>query len=586
PTPTFWALLVILVIGAFFRVNELSRIPPEMTSDHKEKLLDAQRVLDGNLQVFFPNNGGREPFQMYAMALLSQVPGLGVDFTTLKLLSAIEGVMTLVVLWWMGREVIGRENARLGNLVGLILAALVAVSYWHVALSRIGLRIVLTPLVAALLIIYLGRALRDNRRGDFILAGLVLGFGLYTYQAVRMLPVVVVLGVLLAVVFKARTWLERRRYGLHLGVLVVISVVVFVPLLTFSAQYPEFFWMRTSGRLLGDAVISERDESGELILRNATLSERFSAFQENLPVLMSNLRNALLMYNWKGDVLWFSAVPNTPAMDIFTGTLLVAGLAAWLARMFRRRDVVDWLLPLMLLVMLLPSAFSIAYPIENPSATRTSGTLPEAYLFAALPLALLVLGAQQWLRGQRGRLAGVVLIGGVLLGAGNANYKAYFDQYYAAYLNSSPAPYTEAGAFLRGFADSGGGFGNAFMLSYKYWWDHQLVGMVAGVMDWPGGIVDPDGDAGPQAAADGVPNFLYQASQLTGPYRFDPEKDLLFFYSPLDVVSEKRLQELFPTGYSQVITTYKPRGDFKIFRVPRLGTQAFIDFIINNGAAG
>ncbi|HEX2907145.1 MAG TPA: hypothetical protein VHO69_09820, partial [Phototrophicaceae bacterium] len=68
PTPTFWALLVILVIGAFFRVNELSRIPPEMTSDHKEKLLDAQRVLDVNLQVFFPNNGGREPFQMYAMA--------------------------------------------------------------------------------------------------------------------------------------------------------------------------------------------------------------------------------------------------------------------------------------------------------------------------------------------------------------------------------------------------------------------------------------------------------------------------------------------------------------------------------------
>ena len=46
----------------------------------------------------------------------------------------------------------------------------------------------------ALLLIFLIRAMRDNRRNDFIIAGLVLGFSLYVYQAARMLPLVVMIG--------------------------------------------------------------------------------------------------------------------------------------------------------------------------------------------------------------------------------------------------------------------------------------------------------------------------------------------------------------------------------------------------------
>ncbi len=594
PNSTFWALAAIVLVGATFRLHDLGHVPPEMTSDHVEKLLDAQRVLDGNPQVFFPNNGGREPFQMYAMALFSRLPGLAMDFHTLKLLSAIEGIITLPVLWWMGRAVIGRDNPRLGNAVGLALAALVAVSYWHVALSRLGLRIVLTPLVTALLIIFLGRALRHNRRGDFILAGLVLGFGLYTYQAVRMLPVVVVLGLVMAVIFWSRTWLERGRYIAHLGVLVVMAVVVFVPMLYFSIEYPNYFWMRTAGRLLGDDIIQTTDEQGRLVERIATVEERIEAFQRNLPVLLDNIRNALLMYNWKGDVLWFNAAPNRPAMDPLTATLFIAGLAAWLARMVRRRDILDWLLPPLLFIMLLPSAFSIAYPIENPSATRTSGTLPAAYLFAALPLAVIAMSLARALPGRRGWVVGAGGAALVVLGAHSANWNLYFQEYYRAYFMSSPAPYSEAGRMLRGFADSGGGYGNAFMLASPFWWDHRAVGLEAGLLDWPNGIADPDGDSGPLLAVDDVPRFLYLASLKTDRYRFDPERDILFFYALTDDPAGSlegdrtgpRLRELFPSGYSQRIQSYKPGDDFNIFRVPALGTQNFIDFVVRTGAAG
>lgn len=567
-SPTLWALIMILALGALFRLADLSGVPPEMTSDHVEKILDAQRVADGQYQVFFPNNGGREGFQMYAMALLAQLPGLGMNFTTLKLLSALEGLIAILALYWLGREAVGHEQPQLGNLVGLLLAALVAVSYWHVALSRLGLRIVLTTIVAALLLAFLARALRHNQRGDFILAGLTLGLGLYTYQAVRMLPLVVLAGIGLALIFRARSWRAVRHYLLNTAVLVTIAFVCFVPLFGFWLQYPDDFWRRTQGRLLGDDIIQTVNEQGQIVERQATLQERLDALNRNLPILASNLRGALLMFNWKGDVAWINAAPNRPAMDTVTGALLIVGLAAWLARMVRRRDPFDWLVPLALVIMLLPSALSIAYPIENPSHTRTSGALPSAYLMAALPLALVVRSLVDQASRRRGQLAAWGALVLVLIGAYSANSSTYFVSYYQAYLGSS-LPYTEAGRVLRGFAESDGSYGNAFMIAYPYWWDHRAVGIEAGRTDWPNGIV----------TREDVPRFLAEAYTRADYYRLNPARDLLFFYASEDKDTEAALRQWFPNGRSLLVQSYQEDDSYRLYRVPALGIDGLLAFL-------
>ncbi len=573
---TLVALVSIMFVAAVFRFTALNSIPGEMTSDHVEKILDAQRILSGNPQVFFPNNGGREPIQFYLMAFLSQIPGLGLNFYTLKFLTAIEGLICIPVLWWMGREIIGKEEPELGNVVGLLLAALVAVSYWHTMLSRLGLRIVLTVIVTALLVSFLSRGIRYNRRGDFIKAGLVLGFGVYAYQAVRMLPVVVIAAVLLAIVFaffRPRRWEQIGRYLINLGVLVLFSLVIFVPMLGFARDYPEDFWRRTSGRLLGDEIVQTTDENGQIITRTATIEERMSALQQNVGILVTNIRNGLLMYNWKGDVAWITAVPNRPEFDIFTGALLVIGVGAWGVRMVKRRDAADWLMPATLFIMLLPSALSIAYPIENPSATRTSGSLPEVYLFSALPLALACMSLYRFAPNWKGKAASGVVVGAVLLASGSANWNTYFVEFRDSYNNSSPAAYTEAGRFLRGFADSGSTLGNAFMIGYSYWWDYRALGMEAGVIDWPNGVV----------TREALPAFMSDAARRTDAYRLDPDKDLLFFYHPDDIETETALKSWFPNGVNQRITTLKPGGDYMVYRVPKLGASSLQTFEIATG---
>lgn len=562
------ALALVMAFGIAFRFDRLYEHPREMTDDHVELILDAGLVRDGLRAIFFANNGGREPIQMYTIAAASYVPGLGIDHYTIKVVAAVQSLLTLPIFFWLGFEITGGNNRRLKLLMGVFVAALLATSYWHVAISRQALRIVLTPPITALLLIFLARAMRHNRRADYIIAGLCLGYGLYMYQAVRMLPIVIVLAIGMALYFSARSWRERRQYVFNLSVLVLISFVVFLPLFHYSVEQPELFWRRTTGRLLGDDVITETLADGTIRQREASVEERLQAFQNNVPVLLSNVRNVLLMFNWKGDVAAITGVPNTPALDPFSGALFIVGLGAWSVYAIRRRDVVLGLVPIGLFIMLLPSALSIAFPVENPSHTRTSGAIPFAYLIMALPLAVIV--DQMWRQDRVRKLIAVGLSGFVILASYDANTRTYFGDYPQVYSDSFD-PYTEPGRFLEGFANSNGSYGNAFMIGFPHWWSHRAIGLAGGLETyWPNGIV----------SRDAIPEMLEAAALRNDAFRLDPNKDLLFFYSPDDVETGQRLQALFPEGREARYQTYARNNDFMWYMVPALGTQNLTEWLI------
>lgn len=574
PTWTLWAVLFILLLATWFRFDRVVQVPPEMTSDHVEKILDAQNILNGIPQVFFPNNGGRDPLHFYLLAFSSALTGIPITFTYLKAASAIEGIISILLMWWMAREVFGQKERDLGNLVGLLLALLVTVSYWHESLSRLGLRIILTVCFTALLVLYLARAMRTNERGEFIKAGLVLGVSLYAYQVTRIFPVLVALASGLLIVFGGVRWLRDRSQSpqfvktlLNSLVLTVIVAAVFVPMATFIRQYPEDYLRRTTGRLLGDDLIQETDAAGNLVERVPTPEEQAEAFNRNLGILADNIRRALLMYNFNGDVAWINAASNRPAMDVVTGTLLILGAAAWLARMIRRRDPVDWFIPLAFIVLIFPSALSIAYPIENPSATRMSGTLALVYLVAAFPLALMVRTLWQLLGGRGIVIAGAAVA--VLTGTAFAsNRETYFGDYYRGYLGSS-LPYSEPGRTLRGFADSNGTFGNAFMIAYTYWWDHRAIGLEAGLYDWPNGVV----------SINQLPEMLFNGLNRADRYALDPDKSLLFFVNRADTASIDQLKTWFPLSYIQQVESYQPEDSYTLVWVPPLGEQGLYEML-------
>ncbi|MCY3915997.1 MAG: glycosyltransferase family 39 protein [Chloroflexi bacterium] len=551
------ALALVLILGAAFRFNKLDAYPPQMFSDLVEKIQDAYKIHHhDDYRIFFENIGGREPLHFYLLSILASQPGMEFDHYALKLMSAIESFLTLPIVFWLGVEVMGKRRRRFGLLFGALAAALVAVSFWHVVIGRQGMRISLAPLFSALTALYLVRALRQNRRPDYVKAGLALGFGLMGYQAVRMLPLAAVAGVAIALVLAKRSWRQRLSYLVNLAVLAFVSLMVFLPLLHYWMEAPENYMRRTSTRIFGDLPTSD--------------DERASFLAESIPILLSNIRKTALIYHYYGDSAWVSGVPHEPAMDPVTAAFMCLGAAAWLALIAKTRDPVDVFVPFYLLVTLLPTALALSFPIEVPSFVRASGAIPPSYLIAALPAAVFCRRLCKKLPGQLGLIAAAAFAGAALLAANHYNSSLYFGGFTDNF-DIASHPHAQAGGLLRGFAESDGAYGNAFVLTSPHWWDTRAVGIEAGLMFW-----DSDGEAS------SVPQLLYSGLRREAKFRLQPERDLLFFYARHNERALQLLSEWFPNGRQMEIEVQPLHKSFYIYRAPALGADGLLRFLDEN----
>ena len=558
--PAIFAFVLITLLGAAFRFNRLDAYPPQMYSDLVEKIQDAYKIhyLD-DYRIFFENIGGREPLHFYLLSILASQPGMEFNHHALKLMSALESMITLPIVCWLGIEVAGKRRRKLGLLLGLLAAGLVAASFWHAAIGRQGMRISLSPLFSALTGVYLARALRCNRRSDYVKAGLALGFGLLGYQAVRMLPLAAVGGVLIAIALAGGTMRARLSYLLNLAVLAFVAFMVFLPLFHYWMEEPENYMRRANTRIFGDLPTADE--------------ERASFLVESVPVLLNNIRKTALVFHFYGDSSWVSGLGNEPAMDPVTAGFMMLGFGAWLSLILKTRDPAIFFVPIYLIATLLPTALALSFPIEVPSFIRASGAIPPSYLIAALPVAVFCLHLCKTCSGRIGPALAAVFAGAVLLAANHYNASLYFGAFTDNYIRSSH-PQAQAGKLLKGFAESDGAFGNAFILASPHWWDIRAIGIEAGAMFW-----DSGGDVA------GVPQMLSRGLRRESQFRLDPERDLLFFFARENADALPLLSKWFPTGRHMEIQVQPTHKSFYIFRAPGLGADGLQRFLEESSPA-
>jgi hypothetical protein len=535
---TRWSVLIVLVlaVGAYFRFGQLSTIPPEMTSDHVEKLFDVKDILDGQRPIFFERNTGREPLQFYFAALVIQVLHTGLSHLTLKITGAVAGLLLLPYVYLLGKEIQDRR-------LGLFALALAAVSFWAVAISRVGLRFPLSPLFVAPVLYYLLRGFRTGRRNDFLLAGLFQGIGLYGYSTTRILPVLVVLAILwlaLPVRRPAQNAFQSpaglRALLANVVLLFATTAVVFLPLYRYAIEPDNYFWYRSFSRL-GETEATVQGSLFEIFLKNNW--------------------NALLMFNYKGDQVWVNTVPGEPVLDMVTGALFVFGVVFLLLRLVARRDQVAGLLLVSLPVLMLPSTLSFAFPEENPSVVRIGGAISIVMVIAAYPLWVLFNRLRAlWAENGGGR-GSWVAVGGLLAVAAVLNYSLYFERYPEQYLGNAQNA-SEIGAAARAYAESGGSLERVYMCLHPHWADTRAVGIYAGQVGWE--QVLPANEFGTLAG--------------------DP-RPLLVIVNPRSVECVTSLRQFFPTGVFS--TFHSARGaqhDFLMFNVPGAQTVRDEDLLI------
>jgi len=509
------ALLGILLLAFFLRVYRIDSIPSDPESDHVEASKDVWDILQGQYRIFFPRNTGREPTQFYLTALLSKVLGYG--WLTLRLTMALVGVFNVMTMYFLGKELLDRR-------LGLIAAFFVAISYWHVILSRIGLRIVLAPLWTAALLYALLRALRTRRRNDYLLAGACLGAGLFGYYAFRMVPVLVIVFCLVKLLIDRGPGFRFGQFAFNVTLLVLTSALVFLPMLRYMYDDPKTYWYRALTR---------------------TTSLEVSTQSDSVKVFADNVKRTLLMFNYEGDDAWPESVPTRPALDYVSGGLFVLGAAYVLYLLLAKRNPLAVYLIWAMFILLLPCTLSIAFPNEVPSNLRASAVIPVVLLLVSLPVYLVARQVVQAFRGGMGILLVVVLGGLMLWQATKLNYQTYFTDYREHYRRSAWNA-TDMAQVIDSFATLYGGRQNAYLICTPYWIDGWGISLVMGQINWA--------------------NFLFQPSDLE-PHLADP-RNRLYIFNPINTEAEKWLVEHHPHGQLMRFQAFTPDKDFMVFFAP------------------
>lgn len=504
-----------ITLVLFFRLYRLNQVPPEMFSDHAEKLLDVWDVLHGQTSIFFPRNTGREALQMYLTAGIIQLFNTGYTHISLKIGTVMAGLLTLPFIYLLGKEVGSKR-------IGLLAFVFAGIAYWPNVISRVGLRFPLYPLFVAPVLYFLLRGIRTSNRNDFILSGVFLGIGLHGYTPIRILPIVILVAVGLYLIH-AQSRQVRKQTIWQLVILALVALILFLPLLRYATDNPEGFSFRSFSRL-GSVERPLPGPAGQIFL--------------------GNLWKALTMFAWDDGEIWVVSVTHRPALDVISAALFFTGIVLLLIRYLRQRHWLDSFLLLSVPLLMLPSILSLAYPAENPALNRLSGAMVTMFLIVGIALDGLMTGLSTRLGSSLGpKVASLLAIGCILL-VSMQNYSLVFDEYQRVFEQSSWNT-SEMGEVIRQFTTLVGSEDTAWVLAYPHWVDTRLVGMNAGyplkdLAIWPENL--PETIAEPRAK--------------------------LFLVKPEDTQGLQALQALYPQGVLQEYISNVDFHNFYMFFVP------------------
>lgn len=348
PSTLGWALLLLAVgTAVFLRLYNLGNWPPGLYRDEAFNGLDALRVLDGEISVFFTANNGREPLYIFLTAL--SVALFGRTVLAVRLAAAVVGSLTTVLVYQLGRSWFGWR-------VGLLAAWLWAITLWPIHLSRLGLRTILLPAALALAFWLGTEAYRRNQPRWWLAAGVVYGLGFYTYLAIRFTPLLLLaLGVFLL-------WRgQRARLRRGLGWFVLGTAVTLFPLALFYLQNPDLLLGRTDQVSILNPAINHGDFWG---------------------TLWQHIGRSLGLFFWRGDTILRHNPAGRPLFDWLITVPFVLGLI-WCLRHWRKpaaAAVLLWI-AIMLGVTILAE--------DAPHFLRAVGILPAVIFLPALGLAWL-----------------------------------------------------------------------------------------------------------------------------------------------------------------------------------------------------
>ena len=290
------ALLIILLLATFFRVWQLSSVPPGVFGD---EAINANQALIEPGKLFYPQNNGREGLFINLIAL--SFKAFGPAMWSFKLISASAGILTVWGTFLAAKElfllVYSKSKA---SRIALFSSFFTAVSFWHINFSRIGFRAILVPLLLSFAFYFLFKGFRLRRWWSVLISGLIFGLGIHTYIAYRL---AVLTGAVMLLIWGYIYYRNHnfKNFFKFFILFVIGALITSAPLLMFFYNNPETFMSRSS-----DVSVFSQEQPAKAFL--ISLGRHFA------------------MFNFVGDPNWRHNYTSSPILFFPIGVFFLIGL--------------------------------------------------------------------------------------------------------------------------------------------------------------------------------------------------------------------------------------------------------------------
>ncbi|GEM_PF-2267833 len=237
---TMWPLLAIMILATILRFAFLGSLPEGINNDEALTGYEAYSLLKtgkdhrGNVwPLYFEGFSDRvdNRFSMYIYADIPAVALFGLNEFSTRLPAAIFGVLTVLITYCLSKEIFNNKN------IGLLSALLLAISPWHVMLSRAGHEAIMVPFLLSLGLFLFVAGLKQ-RPGHVVLSAIPLGLSLYGYSITKLLLPLILIG--LVFVYRKK-FNSISKYFLSFWLILLLIVAPFIYL-----QLTQ--WTRLQGR--------------------------------------------------------------------------------------------------------------------------------------------------------------------------------------------------------------------------------------------------------------------------------------------------------------------------------------------------
>ncbi len=384
PMVEYVSLGLILLVAAFFRLYRLGEIPNGMFMDQGNMGLFALKIRFESVRPFFEIPEFENPaLLLYNLAAWFFVfPATKYGF---YLFFAALGLATIPLAYWTLRQLTGPRVALLSMFV-------FAVMRWHFNFCRNGFPTVQVPFYMFGTLGFLLYGLRTGKRWAFVTSALFFSLGLYTYNAFKLFPLLMlVLGAYELIADRPR--MLKNKWNILLFTL--LTAVLVSPL--------ALHWAKNGigGREASNSILT--DIKG----------------QKSMKPVWHMLKKTTFMFNREGDDNERHNLANHRMLDDVSGSLFVLGLFYALLRANRRK----YFYALAgVAVMSLPCLLSVV----PAHANRMLGITVFVAFLIATPLAA-VWGRIRAKWGSFGEVAFVLFIAlGLLWPMAMQNFQVYF----------------------------------------------------------------------------------------------------------------------------------------------------------------